>query len=116
MLRAHLPYAPDATCQTAFVAKDFLSALLLFLVYILCFCLGLNFVNGDYPGGRILAGLLLVLGAVALAGFVYLQLHTSSKPVVDIRLLIHLKRRALFLATFFGEAATMGVCTAQTYL
>jgi len=90
-------------------STDFLVGLTAFMGAVVCVCLGLGFVGRDTPGNATVVWSLLGGGVVLGFIFLYHQSNTAGARLIDVELVADSKRWPLFAATFFREAATMGV-------
>lgn len=99
----------DETQPTVNVQCSFVTALIMFLVSVICFCVSLHYFSRETSNSRIIAGLFLAVSVFALLGFVHHQARTTEKRVVEVQLMARPTTWPLFLGTFFREAGTLGV-------
>jgi UDP-N-acetylmuramyl pentapeptide phosphotransferase/UDP-N-acetylglucosamine-1-phosphate transferase len=95
--------------STADIQLDFMIGLVLFLAFVVCLCVGLQYLPNETPDNLAVAGSLLSLSLVMMLGFLDQQYYTTGKRVVDVQLIRHPTRWPLFLATMFKEAGQLGV-------
>jgi uncharacterized RDD family membrane protein YckC len=100
---------PEKRHPTAVKLGNFLIALMLFIAFIVCLCIGLQYLPSETTDNFTVSGVLLAISAATLLGFVYQQRRTTGKRVVDVGLVADSRRWPFFLATFFREAGQLGV-------
>ena len=102
---------PEKRHPTVVELRKFLIALMLYIAFIVCLCVGLQYLPSETTDNITVSGVLLAISAATLLGFVYQQRRTTGKRVVDVGLVADSRRWPFFLATFFREAGQLGVPT-----
>jgi uncharacterized RDD family membrane protein YckC len=88
---------------------SFSIALMLLIAFIVCLCIGLQYLPSETTDNFTVPRVLLAISFVTLTVFVCQQRRTIGKRVVDVRLVADSTRWPFFLATFFREAGQLGV-------